>query len=218
MTGGAYLYILLCADGSYYTGTARSGLEQRLAQHNAGTYGGYKAQRRPVALVFSQWFERITDAIEAGTTGQGLVAREKGSSNSRRFRTASGALKTAATTSFESLLRRGPMNCGVFPTLSHPTRSHPPLILRARLVRRSAKSHLRARVSKERGGPDLGGPLLRDAPQRVSTCVGAACARIALRCSSARGPRNAGVMPQHVPRRLTDPYRDRRRSVTSAFA
>jgi putative endonuclease len=63
--GGAYVYILLCADGSYYAGTARQGLEQRVAEHNAGRYDGYTATRRPVALVFSQWFERITDAITA---------------------------------------------------------------------------------------------------------------------------------------------------------
>ena len=54
MTEGAYLYIVCCPDGSYYTGTARSGLEQRVAEHNAGAYGGYTAQRRPVTLVFSQ--------------------------------------------------------------------------------------------------------------------------------------------------------------------
>jgi putative endonuclease len=36
----------------------------RIAQHNAGTLGGYTATRRPVTLVFSQWFDRITDAIE----------------------------------------------------------------------------------------------------------------------------------------------------------
>jgi putative endonuclease len=65
MNDGAYLYILRCVDGSYYTGTARSGLEQRVAEHNAGRYGGYTAQRRPVTLVFSQWFDRITDAIAA---------------------------------------------------------------------------------------------------------------------------------------------------------
>ena len=50
MSEGAFLYILRCADGSYYTGTARSGLEQRLAEHNAGTYDGYTAKRRPVSL------------------------------------------------------------------------------------------------------------------------------------------------------------------------
>ena len=65
MIDGAYLYILRCADGSYYCGTARLGLELRVAEHNAGTYGGYTASRRPVTLVFSDWFERITDAIAA---------------------------------------------------------------------------------------------------------------------------------------------------------
>ena len=77
MTGGAYLYILHCADGSYYTGTARAGLEQRVAQHNAGTYGGYTAQRRPVTLVFSQWFDRITDAIEAERQVKGWSRAKK---------------------------------------------------------------------------------------------------------------------------------------------
>ena len=65
MTDGAYLYILKCADGSYYVGTARATLEQRVAEHNAGHYDGYTASRRPVTLMFSQWFERITDAIAA---------------------------------------------------------------------------------------------------------------------------------------------------------
>ena len=64
MTEGAYLYILKCADGSYYIGTTRTELELRIAQHNAGTFGGYTKQRRPVTLLFSQWFDRITDAIE----------------------------------------------------------------------------------------------------------------------------------------------------------
>ncbi len=65
MTDGAFLYILRCADGSYYTGTARSGPEQRVAQHNAGTYDGCTARRRPATLVFSQSFDLITDAIAA---------------------------------------------------------------------------------------------------------------------------------------------------------
>ena len=65
MIDGAYVYVLRCADGSYYTGTARLGLEQRVAEHNAGSYDGYTATRRPVTLVFSQWFERITHAIAA---------------------------------------------------------------------------------------------------------------------------------------------------------
>lgn len=64
MLNGARLYILRCADGSYYVGTTRSSLEIRIAQHNSGTFRGYTASRRPVELVFSQWFDRISDAIE----------------------------------------------------------------------------------------------------------------------------------------------------------
>jgi putative endonuclease len=61
---GAYLYIVRCCDGSLYIGTTRTSLETRIAQHNAGTFPGYTASRRPVELVFSEWFDRITDAIE----------------------------------------------------------------------------------------------------------------------------------------------------------
>jgi putative endonuclease len=64
VTEGAFLYILRCADGSFYIGTTRTSLEIRVAQHNAGLFGGYTATRRPVTLVFSQWFDRVTDAIE----------------------------------------------------------------------------------------------------------------------------------------------------------
>jgi putative endonuclease len=62
---GAYAYMLRCADGTYYVGSARLGLERRLAEHNAGTYGGYTSKRRPVSLVWSQHFLNITDAIGA---------------------------------------------------------------------------------------------------------------------------------------------------------
>src|SRR5258708_39219745 len=62
---GAYAYMLRCADGSYYAGSARLGLERRLAEHYAGTYGGYTSKRRPVSLVWSQPFLNVTDAISA---------------------------------------------------------------------------------------------------------------------------------------------------------
>lgn len=62
---GAILYMLRCRDGSYYVGTTRSALEQRIAEHNGGKHDGYTKLRRPVTLVFSQEFQRITDAIAA---------------------------------------------------------------------------------------------------------------------------------------------------------
>jgi len=57
--------MLRCADGSYYVGSARLGLERRVAEHNAGTFGGYTSTRRPVSLVWSEHFLNITDAIAA---------------------------------------------------------------------------------------------------------------------------------------------------------
>jgi putative endonuclease len=62
---GAWLYILRCADGSYYTGTTRADLELRIAEHQTGAYAGYTAKRRPVQLVYSESFEQIVDAIAA---------------------------------------------------------------------------------------------------------------------------------------------------------
>jgi putative endonuclease len=77
MAGGAFLYILLCADGSYYTGTTRTDLEHRVAQHNEGTYARAYTAQRPVTLVFAQWFDRIADAIEAERQVKGWSRAKK---------------------------------------------------------------------------------------------------------------------------------------------
>jgi putative endonuclease len=61
----AFVYILRCADGSYYVGSTRDSLEARVAQHNDGTFGGFTARRRPVLLVYHEEFDQITDAIAA---------------------------------------------------------------------------------------------------------------------------------------------------------
>jgi len=73
----AYLYILQCADGSYYVGTARTGLEKRVAEHQDGTHDGYTACRRPVTLVFHQHFQRIEDAISAERQVKGWRREKK---------------------------------------------------------------------------------------------------------------------------------------------
>ena len=73
----AYVYILRCSDGSYYVGTARSSLEARVAEHNAGTFGGYTARRRPVTLVYHEEFGRITDAIAAERQLKGWTRAKK---------------------------------------------------------------------------------------------------------------------------------------------
>jgi len=50
---GFYVYVLHCADGSYYTGHTDN-LETRLSAHQSGAIPGYTYDRRPVALVYSE--------------------------------------------------------------------------------------------------------------------------------------------------------------------
>jgi putative endonuclease len=61
----ASIYILRCSDGKYYVGSTRGDLERRVAEHNAGQYEGFTSYRRPVELVYSEEFDRISDAIAA---------------------------------------------------------------------------------------------------------------------------------------------------------
>jgi putative endonuclease len=63
--GGAYLYILRCADGSYYVGTTTVSLDRRIAEHQSGALGGYTLARRPVEPVYHQHFSRLEDVAAA---------------------------------------------------------------------------------------------------------------------------------------------------------
>jgi len=59
-----WVYILKCSDGSYYTGST-SDIEKRISEHNNGVLKGYTSKRRPVELVFSEYFEDVYNAISA---------------------------------------------------------------------------------------------------------------------------------------------------------
>jgi predicted GIY-YIG superfamily endonuclease len=50
-----FVYILKCADGSYYTGSTTN-LERRMAQHQVGFFKGYTSTRLPVELVWCEDF------------------------------------------------------------------------------------------------------------------------------------------------------------------
>jgi predicted GIY-YIG superfamily endonuclease len=49
----AWVYILRCANGAYYTGHTTN-LELRLAEHQSGDADSWTRRRRPVELVFAQ--------------------------------------------------------------------------------------------------------------------------------------------------------------------
>ena len=58
----AWTYLLRCADGSYYAGCTTN-INQRLGEHQAGTFGGYTAARRPLEMVWAEEFQTIDQAI-----------------------------------------------------------------------------------------------------------------------------------------------------------
>ena len=71
-----YVYILRCADGSYYTGHTDD-LTIRLAAHRIGTFRGYTYSRRPVRLVFQQEFGSRDEAFVAERQIKGWSRRKK---------------------------------------------------------------------------------------------------------------------------------------------
>ncbi len=71
-----YMYILKCADGSYYTGSTKY-LEVRLAQHQAGEGARHTKKRLPVTLVYYEVFQRIDDAFYREKQVQGWSRKKK---------------------------------------------------------------------------------------------------------------------------------------------
>ena len=71
------VYMLRCADGSYYVGSTKQQIEARVWEHNSLPVDGYTARRRPVVLVFAESYERITDAIARERQIKGWSRRKK---------------------------------------------------------------------------------------------------------------------------------------------
>jgi len=65
-----YMYILECADGSFYVGSTWD-VDRRLWQHNAGEGAAYTKRRRPVKLVYVEESPRIADAYAREKQVQG---------------------------------------------------------------------------------------------------------------------------------------------------
>lgn len=61
----AHVYILRCADGTFYVGETGRALAERVGDHMAGLGGAYTKDRLPVELVWSRDFARYQEAIAA---------------------------------------------------------------------------------------------------------------------------------------------------------
>ncbi len=71
-----WVYVLLCADGSYYPGHTDN-LEKRMGQHQAGECSGYTVNRRPLQLVWSQECFSREEALSAERQIKGWSRKKK---------------------------------------------------------------------------------------------------------------------------------------------
>ena len=71
-----YVYMVRCADGTFYTGYARDP-ERRTRLHNSGRGAKYTAARRPVSLVYSEACSSRSAALKREYEVKGLARHEK---------------------------------------------------------------------------------------------------------------------------------------------
>jgi putative endonuclease len=71
-----YVYILLCSDQSYYTGSTKY-LDLRLNQHHDGIGSNYTSKRLPVKLVYIEEYDRIDLAFKREKQIQGWSRKKK---------------------------------------------------------------------------------------------------------------------------------------------
>ncbi|OUO92821.1 GIY-YIG nuclease family protein [Cloacibacillus sp. An23] len=69
-------YILLCADGTLYTGWTND-VEKRLAAHNAGRGAKYTRGRRPVRLLYAEECASRSEAMSREAAIKKLTHEEK---------------------------------------------------------------------------------------------------------------------------------------------
>jgi putative endonuclease len=71
-----YVYIVECADGTYYTGYTTD-VERRVAEHDAGEGAKYTRGRTPVELVHVEEYETRSAAMSREHGIKSLSRREK---------------------------------------------------------------------------------------------------------------------------------------------
>jgi putative endonuclease len=71
-----YMYILLCSDGTYYTGSTKY-LAKRLRQHQSGEGANYTKKRLPVKLIYFEEYSRIDHAFYREKQVQGWSRKKK---------------------------------------------------------------------------------------------------------------------------------------------
>lgn len=71
-----YMYILLCSNGSYYTGSTNN-LELRMIQHFNGEGANHTRKYPPIKLLYVEEFDRVEDAFYREKQIQGWSRKKK---------------------------------------------------------------------------------------------------------------------------------------------
>ncbi len=71
-----YMYILECANGTYYTGSTKD-LERRLWEHQNSIGANYTKKRLPVKLVYYEEYNRLDEAFYREKQVQGWSRKKK---------------------------------------------------------------------------------------------------------------------------------------------
>lgn len=71
-----YVYVLRCADDTFYTGYARD-LDARVKTHNAGRGAKYTRGRLPVEVLYHETFDTQSEAMSREIKLKKLTRRQK---------------------------------------------------------------------------------------------------------------------------------------------
>jgi len=94
----AYLYILRCVDGSYYTGTTRGSLETRLAEHETGAFDGFTRAPKTGKPCLPSGVSTDRRCCRRQAAGQRLETRKERGTDPRRFRSPARAIAASFET------------------------------------------------------------------------------------------------------------------------
>lgn len=71
-----YIYILLCKDGSFYTGSTNN-IAKRFKDHLAGKGARYTLSHKPEKIVYSEHFSSKSEALKREAEIKKLTRRKK---------------------------------------------------------------------------------------------------------------------------------------------
>ncbi|MFH1876601.1 MAG: GIY-YIG nuclease family protein [Candidatus Omnitrophota bacterium] len=110
-TGRYFVYILVCSDGTYYTGYTPD-LKRRVTLHNAGKGAKYTKIRLPVALIWWKQYRYFKVAFKAELNIKKL-SRAKKEALITQFIRPRGLTQRLVKTSLYTHKRRGGRDCAI---------------------------------------------------------------------------------------------------------